>query len=278
MMPKLPTHDELAQQIAQAEEERRQLREATLQYRDNFCPISLADWLALCQLADVPHIPAEKVVEILTDDYRTYELPGEHRTRLESAWQSIQQAAKPNHMMRLDCCSDANIKYHLSQGEPSFQEEYQTIMFGDMRSYDIVDEYPRDALPVWQRQWVQTQQVSGYPVEYRAFVKDGQLMGISNYFPQRPLPRYQQHLDEVSRLTQKLIDHAQPPFLWHHTFLMLGNPLDLQGVHFTADFLVDHQDRVLFLEGGPPHELGAHMCCFQPGQIEGIALTDRNAD
>ena len=34
---------------------------------------------------------------------------------------------------------------------------------------------------------------------------------------------------------------------------------------------------MLFLEGGPPAELGAHPCCFAGDEIEGVALKDRAA-
>ena len=39
-----------------------------------------------------------------------------------------------------------------------------------------------------------------------------------------------------------------------------------KGVHFTADYIVDADDNVAFLEGGPPHHLGAHPCCFPMGE------------
>ena len=38
----------------------------------------------------------------------------------------------------------------------------------------------------------------------------------------------------------------------------------------------DPEEGILFLEGGPPHELGAHLCCFREGRISGVALEDRN--
>ena len=41
---------------------------------------------------------------------------------------------------------------------------------------------------------------------------------------------------------------------------------------FTADFVVGKDGKVLFLEGGPPYGLGAHPCCFEGRDIEGIAL------
>ena len=227
----------------------------------------------------MPHVPAAQVAEVLQDDYLRYDVPGEHRQRLEQAWDAIQAAQAEGHMMRLDCCSDLEVKFRMGQGAPGFHPEFKTIIFGDPRSYDLVSEFPRDSLPVWQRPWVSTQVLEGYPVEYRAFVRDGELLGISNYYPQRPLPRFDHHLERVREYTQRLIGAAKPPFLWHRTPLWIlaqKPPVDLAGVHFTADFLVNTDCQVLFLEGGPPHELGAHPCCFLPGETEGIALSDRN--
>ncbi len=50
--------------------------------------------------------------------------------------------------------------------------------------------------------------------------------------------------------------------------------LDPDGIHFTADYLVDQTAAVLFLEGGPLHTAawGAHPCCFEGHKIEGVAL------
>ena len=277
MSMRIPSPEELKQQLQAAQDEHDQAREANREFQENFCPVSLGDWLNLCRRAEVPHVPAAQVAEIRRDDYLAFDTEGEHHSRLEQVWKTIQAARKDNQMMRLDCCSDAEIKYRMGQGEGGrFQPEFGTIEFGDMRSFDLVYEYPRESVPIWQRPWVETQVIDGYPVEYRAFVRDGKLQGISSYYPQRPLPQFQEHLEAVGEMTQRLIDNATPPFLWHETLMFLDNPLDRQRIHFTADFLVNTQGETLFLEGGPPHELGAHMCCFRPGEIEGIALTDRN--
>ena len=50
------------------------------------------------------------------------------------------------------------------------------------------------------------------------------------------------------------------PFQWPLKPSLRG--LDQDGVHFTADFIATAEG-ILFLEGGPPHELGAHPCCFR---------------
>ncbi len=73
---------------------------------------------------------------------------------------------------------------------------------------------------------------------------------------------------------------AKTPFLWHSDprLTEFRKSHDPDGVHFTADFIVTSKDEILFLEGGPPHELGAHPCCFQPGEIQGVALENRNLE
>ena len=53
---------------------------------DDFCPVSLGDWLELCRQAQVPHVAAEKVTEIRRDDYLMFDTQGPHRDRLEAAW------------------------------------------------------------------------------------------------------------------------------------------------------------------------------------------------
>ena len=268
MSMKLPTQEEL--QAAQNEHS---------QAQENFCPISLGDWLNLCRSAEVPHVPAAQVTQVQREDYLHFDTEGEHRARLGQVWKAIQSARKDNHMMRLDCCADGELKYRMSRGDSGgFQPEFGAIILDDMRSYDMVSEYPRENIPIWQRPWAETQVIDGYPVEYRAYVRDGKLQGISSYYPHRPLPRFPEHLKAVKNCTERLIQNAQTPFLWHHTLMFQDNPIDRAGIHFTADFLVTTQGETLFLEGGPPHELGAHMCCFRPGEIEGVALTDRNVE
>ena len=279
MSMKSPTPEQLEQQLQEAEAEHDRVREGNLELQESFCPVSLEDWLNLCRRAEVPHVPAIQVTEVLRDDYLAFDTEGEHSARLEQVWKAIQAARKDNQMMRLDCCTDEEVKYRMSRGGGGgFQPEFGIIIFGDMRSFNMVSEYPRDNIPIWQRPWAETQVVDGYPVEYRAFVRNGNVQGISSYYPQRPLPWVTEQLETVRIYTERLIQHAQTPFLWHQTLMFLDNPLDREGIHFTADFLVNAQGETLFLEGGPPHELGGHMCCFRPGEIEGIALTDRNVE
>jgi len=127
----------------------------------------------------------------------------------------------------------------------------------------------------------------GYPVEYRAFVQNGELIGISSYYPQRPLPRNDEHLAAIRKHVATLIEELDGPFEWpagpdeamaiktavptlEGKEPPAGTPHH-DGVHFTADCAATTLG-MLFLEGGPPHFMGAHPCCFQPGRIRGVAL------
>ena len=123
-------------------------------------------------------------------------------------------------------------------------------------------------IPIWSRPWINARIIGGYPVEYRVFVYDGQAMGVSNYYPQRPLTNHRRHIDAIGQYTQALIDVIDPPLLWNYSPFReyFDSHFDTEGVHFTADYIVDADDNVAFLEGGPPHHLGAHPCCFPMGE------------
>ena len=90
-------------------------------------------------------------------------------------------------------------------------------------------------------------------------------MGVSNYYPQRPLTNHQRHIDAIGQYTQALIDVINPPLLWNYSPFR-----DYFDSHFDAD------GNIAFLEGGPPHHLGAHPCCFPIGETQGRALTPKN--
>ena len=82
-----------------------------------FCPVSLGDWLELCRQAGVPHVPAEKICELLREDCLSFDAPGEHRERLRAAFQEMERARLPGRMMRFDYCAGLDIKSSLAQGE-----------------------------------------------------------------------------------------------------------------------------------------------------------------
>lgn len=251
-----------------------------------FCPVALGDWLNLCAQTGVPAITAIKVAEIERNDWLSFDAPGPHQDRLKTALAAIKLNQITGYMLRADCCAGTPVKMAMDRGEYGWQQAFFDIDLDDPRLYEIVGNYPRSVVPIWRRPWVRAKYHGSHPVEYRAFVRDGAIVGISNYYPQRPLPLVDEHLAGVRSLTGQLIDglRDRTPFEWPNVGpfeLRQMNPdgfkLDRAGIHFTADFMVvDHGEQVMFLEGGPPHELGAHMCCFKPNEIDGVALADRN--
>ena len=219
-------------------------------------------------------MPAHFAGAIRRWDYIHCTEPGTHQQRLEAKLEQAKNDAEPHTMLRFDCCAGIDTKLQLSEGNAAWGPQLQRLYAGDPRAFDIIFEFPREHIPIWKRPSIQATIIDGYPVEYRVFVSDGQIQGLSNYYPQRPLPRDDEQIAAVMRLTQQLIDHCQTPFLWNRGFLweIFSEQYDTDGVHFTADFIVDHNGQVLFLEGGPPHELGAHPSCFPIGHISGVAL------
>ena len=244
----------------------------------NFCPTSLIDWLELCQRARVPFVPAEQIASINRDDWLRFDQEGEHKGRLAAAQREIHEKLRPGHMFRFDFCAPLELKIRMSNGQPGLHPDMTRVNFDDPRAYTLLFEQPRELIPVHQRPWINPTMLDGYPVEYRAFVREGKLQGISNYYPQRPLPMNNFHIQVITQLTAQLTEAAKTPFLWNESPMKpwVETRYGLDGVHFTADFMVTQEDNVLFIEGGPPHEMGAHPCCFQHGRISGIALEDRN--
>jgi hypothetical protein len=87
---------------------------------------------------------------------------------------------------------------------------------------------------------------------------DGQIQGVSSYYPPRPLPNtpeIQKFCQDAWALSARFLPHVSA---------------------FTVDWMLTATG-ILVLEGGPPHHTthalgGAHPCCFAPGHTIGIAL------
>ena len=259
----------------EAKRRREAISEGMAEEGSRFCPVSLADWIRVCESAGVPYVPATKVAEMLKEDYLRFDTEGEHVGRLVEVIRKVEEAVAESDgpvMARMDFCSSLTIKYRLGSGSPEHRAEFALLKLDDPRAFDIMSEYPREAIPVFIRPWVDALVVDDYPVEYRAFVRGGALIGISSYYPQRPLRHSKKELGAVREMTLRLLEAVEAPFEWHRPMFGDGG-LDLSGVHFTTDFMVTADGSAVFLEGGPPHEMGAHPCCFAAGKIDGVALS-----
>jgi hypothetical protein len=168
----------------------------------------------------------------------------------------------------------------------------RTLMFDDMRVCELLECY-QDPITLHKRPWIEAKRMPGiaefkdntYPVEWRVFIKGGQIEGISYYYPQSEyiieddcddcwieevLTDYTSDIMEVLGKFNLLPHHPQ----------LAGAPANVFPC-FTLDFLQTPDNEFLFLEAGPPHVNGltmAHSCCFVPGNIKGMALHKQYAD
>ena len=250
--------------------------------RTPFCPISLTDWTAAAAAVGVRAIPATVVTEIRRDDALHFDEPGAHRQRLTTALEAASEACGPDDMLRWDCCAGGELKHRMATRGDCDAAGRRTLYLDDPRFYAVAESWPREMLPIVQRPWIAVERDGGWPREYRAFVTDGDLDGISSYYPQRPLRRRDDEIEEVARLAGLLTGIVPTPFEWPRGARALaemiawdeGLPNESRawdGIHYTVDFAAT-ADGIVLIEGGPPHFLGAHPCCFAPGRTTGIAL------
>ena len=68
------------------------------------------------------------------------------------------------------------------------------------------------------------------------------------------MTNHRRHIDAIGQYTQALIDVIDPPLLWNYSPFRkyFDSHFDTEGVHFTADYIVDADDNVAFLEGAAP--------------------------
>ena len=239
-----------------------------------FRPVSLGDWLNLCTTAWVPFVPAGEIGCVDVEAVLNFD--NEAGAGAAGFWRKVRTGMAdlgPGWMVRWDNCSLADVKSALSSGDPRWRPEFAELPADDFRGFDMVASFPGSRIRAWARPWLQLDVVGDYPVEYRAFVEDNKIKGISSYYPQRPLeltPQVAHDLDRVQAFANRLIEAQTRPLLCPE----IESTHDLSKNHWTADFVRLPDGAVLFLEGGPPHtpRWGAHPCCFKPGAVGGIAL------
>jgi hypothetical protein len=251
--------------------------------------VPLGPWIDRCKAAGIAYIAAS-FSQPFPVAQMTAALDGEDTPELDAAfeWSFYEkqrlEAAGERPMMRWECCCDGMKKWYASRGE-GWRPDWARIEVDDDRALDCtVGETTRLCV----RPWVKPQREAGYPVEFRVFVGPEGPLGVSSYYPQRPLPntvRMEFLARRCLTLARKLAEAGSYPVGFTADFLVadglqwtLGDPKERRNVELlrTAP--------VRFLEGGPPHVAdavsvagcSADPCCFRPGEIHGIALADRN--
>lgn len=247
-----------------------------------FSVVSLAAWLGQVKASGISFVPAEVACQIPVDTILGCEEP---RPGDEVHWAGLVQARNtlgPADMMRWDCCATLDMKSMMQDGGETTQDAYllqphegnpalprwrAPDVFPDPRTFDILFDYPGDHLPVLKRPWVEARRDGSHPVEYRVFVRNSEILGIANYYMQRPMtmtPLVRLELKRALESTQHLVQHLHSqralPFNLHAD--VGTNGFDPDKVSCTLDFLVDQKGEVRFLEAGPPFGMGAHPCSF----------------
>ena len=253
-----------------------------------FCPFALTDWIKAARQSGVPHIPARKVATVETIELFQWDTDGPHQQRLFNAFRGLERQLKPGEMARWDCCASLDLKHAMATRGAADATERGRLNIDDPRLLDILADWPRTRMPILVRPWIELAVQDGWPREYRVYVSDGKIDGISSYYPQRPLSRNHHELQEVRNGAEQLIGAVEPGFEWHKSRFDPRNPpmgsrdgtnpaagRDPEGKHFTVDFGIAEGGGALLIEGGPPVFLGGHPCCFDSKNIEGIALEPR---
>lgn len=162
----------------------------------------------------------------------------------------------------------------------------------DMRTVSAIAEAPDGPTSFVARPWVKAARwrfgedphrhgtafagKGGWPCEWRAFIRDGKVVGVANYYGWlgQANPQEAQKALEVRDLAQRMADVMTrqgllPRFMDHE--MIRGNPeiaellapygRDMVGC--ALDFIETDQGMML-LEGGPPHTAmgGGHCCAF----------------
>ncbi|RMH32100.1 MAG: hypothetical protein D6690_14710 [Nitrospirae bacterium] len=219
--------------------------------------VSLGDWLSLCHGLHIPTVPAALVGRL---PFAELERVFDYQTVSDHTIRTLATLAEPQPgtMLRWDCCAPLSIKHALAKGQPDWQPTFSQLEVDDPRFVEIVYASGLDPIVIWRRPWLHPVVIDRYPLEYRIFASRGQVQGIANYYSQRPLEE-----------TPEILSDCE-------TLATYASRLLTEVGSFSADFIKMPDGRLLFLEGGPPHDpanpWSAHPCCFAPGAIRGIAL------
>lgn len=254
-----------------------------------FNAVSLVEWTSIAAAAGIDHISSEVACSMPMDVILNFEEP---RAGDDIHWEQMRLARaslKAGEMMRWDCCSSLDMKSVMSDGGaascPGFMTDpenpavpsWKTITdVGDPRFFDIALEYPGSEIALVKRPWVEARREGSHPVEYRVFVKNGEIEGVANYYIQRDLELTSLTQSEVGScigMTQQLLDHMDKVQALPYNVIGkqsgAADDFNAQLASFTADYLVDETGKVQFIEAGPPFGLGAHPCAFVDNRVQG---------
>lgn len=251
---------------------------ASVSQSGRFISTSLQAWVAHAEAAGIPHITAQPIGSLKRDTVLRCDEPTAGDIE-DLAWlQSAISSVPSSHMVRWDPCAPFGIKHGMSYLGDVEPDDKRHLSLDDPRAFNIIYEYPSDTVSVLARPWVDALRIESYPVEFRAFTQNSQLLGVGSYYPQRPLPdtpEIRKFVQRCEDLSLDLVNHldATGQYPWMPSFDSCPT-VDFKPntVSATLDFLVDQQGQVLFLEAGPPWGAGAHPVSFLDREVKGVSL------
>lgn len=268
--------------------------------RFNF--LSLSAWLAVADRAGVPFIPATFLAALPIEDY-TQSIDGCENEATFAFLKTANQLGA-DEMVRFEQCGPGSLKGSLAQGDGVSAGTYAHHETGapmldifDPRTYETLLSLGDTHLRAYRRPLIKTTNQRGawqnrtwdgddalegeWPVEFRVFIREGSVTGVSNYYPQMTLPdAFLPQAREAAQLATKMVT-------WMATHqLGVGNgemcadtgpdepekrkpwvPEAWGSQDFTLDFLLTDTGSLTFLEGGPGGFRAAHPCCFETGPM-----------
>lgn len=239
-----------------------------------FIGVSLGQWLSHVAAAGVAHVPATKIFSIGRDVWLYAEEARGADVATWGAFSSALSSQPDGVMVRLDACSGEDIKRPMAAGQIPDSAQCKALSPFDYRASEIVYEYPGDEIDVWARPWIDAKMHEGFPVEFRVFVRNSEVLGVASYYPQRPLPDTEQMQgyaaqcrEKAQAITSHLDSIGATPWMPNYECRFSDGK-----VSATMDFIIGTDGEPVFLEAGPPYGAGAHPCAFIDREITGVAL------
>ena len=243
-----------------------------------FSPLSLEDWLSLCATAGVDAVPSTILGRVPMAALREFDANPAYGEAMAEAGRALEalEAANPEerYMTRFDGCGDMWLKIAMNDSGEWHPDFARVPSVDDERTYETHAIFmPKPDVPVHARPWADAVKVDGLPLEFRVYVGGGEVLGVSNYHYQRPLPDEPwvvAHAERCLALAATLLAAQTRPV---RLIRAVGETADPAVNQWTADFVVLEGRGPVFLEGGPPVAHRANPCCFRGRErIEGIAL------
>lgn len=271
---------------------------------ERFNTLSLGNWLTLAEAASVPFVPAHHMGSMTGADMMAIEEAVQdetplHNEALDTIMASL-RAQEGHFMVRCDAVSADAVKFAMGRAIPEGADRmamaaerdgfgYLTIegqrylMLDDVRLSEGVSDWPEDTCPFWARPIVPARTIAGpegsFQAEWRIFVREGQVVAASTYYPQAPRrvdAEDSRSLDLSLQYAKRIVDlMVEKRLVPDHPIYRHHKNFDPATIACSIDFIEREDGEVLLLEGGPAtlEKFGAHPCAFPDdgSPLEGIA-------